>query len=62
MSARRVPYVELIGPFALAGLGKSVFFAPAANLVLSDRTCGTGGVSGDTSRRTRRFVRGPWKG
>jgi MFS family permease len=30
-----VPYVDLIGPFAMAGLGMSLFFAPAANVVLS---------------------------
>jgi MFS family permease len=30
-----VPYVALIGPFAMAGFGMSLFFAPAASVVLS---------------------------
>jgi EmrB/QacA subfamily drug resistance transporter len=30
-----VPYVDLIGPFAMAGFGMSLFFAPAASVVLS---------------------------
>jgi MFS family permease len=30
-----VPYVDLVGPFAIAGFGMSLFFAPAANVVLS---------------------------
>jgi EmrB/QacA subfamily drug resistance transporter len=30
-----VPYVQFIAPFALAGIGMSLFFAPVANVVLS---------------------------
>ena len=29
------PYSQLIGPFIVAGVGMSLFFAPVANLVLS---------------------------
>ena len=29
------PYIELVGPFVLAGIGMAHFFAPVANLVLS---------------------------
>src|SRR5437764_6984789 len=29
------PYVELIGPFVISGLGMALFFAPVANVVLS---------------------------
>ena len=30
-----VPYVDLVGPFALSGLGMALFFAPVANVILS---------------------------
>ena len=30
-----VPYAELVAPFALGGIGMSLFFAPVANVVLS---------------------------
>src|SRR5439155_16224881 len=30
------PYIELVGPFVLAGIGMAHFFAPVANVVLSD--------------------------
>jgi EmrB/QacA subfamily drug resistance transporter len=30
-----VPYVEFVAPFALAGIGMSLYFAPVANVVLS---------------------------
>jgi MFS family permease len=30
-----VPYMELVAPFALGGVGMSLFFAPVANVVLS---------------------------
>ena len=29
------PYVELIGPFLISGIGMALFFAPVANVVLS---------------------------
>ena len=29
------PYVELIGPFLISGLGMALFFAPVANVILS---------------------------
>jgi EmrB/QacA subfamily drug resistance transporter len=29
------PYVEFVGPFAIAGLGMALFFAPVANVILS---------------------------
>ena len=29
------PYVELIGPFLISGVGMALFFAPVANVVLS---------------------------
>ena len=34
-STPSTPYVELIGPFAISGLGMALFFAPVANVVLS---------------------------
>src|SRR5262245_62211055 len=30
-----VPYVDLVGPFILSGIGMGLFFAPVANVVLS---------------------------
>jgi MFS family permease len=30
-----VPYVELVAPFAIGGIGMSLYFAPVANVVLS---------------------------
>ena len=30
-----VPYAELVAPFALGGIGMSLYFAPVANVVLS---------------------------
>src|SRR5215211_3505100 len=35
VSTPSIPYVELIGPFAISGLGMALFFAPVANVVLS---------------------------
>jgi predicted MFS family arabinose efflux permease len=35
VSRPTTPYVELVGPFAIAGLGMSLFFAPVANVILS---------------------------
>jgi EmrB/QacA subfamily drug resistance transporter len=35
VSTTTTPYVELIGPFMLSGVGMALFFAPVANVVLS---------------------------
>ena len=35
VSTPTTPYAELIGPFALSGMGMALFFAPVANVVLS---------------------------
>ncbi len=35
VSTPTTPYVDLVAPFALAGIGMGLFFAPIANLVLS---------------------------
>jgi MFS family permease len=35
ISTPTTPYVDIIGPFVLAGAGMSLFFAPVANVVLS---------------------------
>ncbi len=35
VSTPTTPYVDIIGPFVLAGAGMSLFFAPVANVVLS---------------------------
>src|SRR3954468_5136768 len=34
-STPTTPYINLVGPFALSGLGMALFFAPVANVVLS---------------------------
>jgi MFS family permease len=34
VSTPTVPYADLVGPFVLAGVGMSLFFAPVANVVL----------------------------
>jgi hypothetical protein len=35
VSTPTTPYVDIVGPFVLAGIGMSLFFAPVANVVLS---------------------------
>jgi EmrB/QacA subfamily drug resistance transporter len=35
VSTPTIPYVELIGPFLISGVGMALFFAPVANVVLS---------------------------
>jgi EmrB/QacA subfamily drug resistance transporter len=35
VSTPTIPYADLVGPFILAGIGMSLFFAPVANVVLS---------------------------
>jgi MFS family permease len=35
VAAPTTPYLELVGPFVVAGVGMSLFFAPVANVVLS---------------------------
>jgi EmrB/QacA subfamily drug resistance transporter len=35
VSTPTVPYADLVGPFVVAGVGMSLFFAPVANVVLS---------------------------
>src|SRR5205814_1632864 len=35
VSAPTTPYVDLVGPFVLSGIGMALFFAPVANVVLS---------------------------
>ena len=34
-SSATVPYIDLVGPFILSGIGMGLFFAPVANVVLS---------------------------
>jgi EmrB/QacA subfamily drug resistance transporter len=36
VSSADVPYGDLVGPFILSGIGMGLFFAPVANVVLSD--------------------------
>src|SRR5207237_3679619 len=35
VSTATVPYVDLVAPFTLSGIGMGLFFAPVANVVLS---------------------------
>src|SRR5207237_2861089 len=35
VSTPTTPYVDLVAPFALSGIGMGLFFAPVANVVLS---------------------------
>jgi EmrB/QacA subfamily drug resistance transporter len=50
VSAPDVPYAQLIGPFAMAGAGMALVFAPAANAVLSSvRPQEAGQASGATN-------------
>ncbi|MDX6485876.1 MAG: hypothetical protein QOF43_1029 [Gaiellaceae bacterium] len=35
VSTPTTPYIDLVGPFMLSGIGMSLFFAPVANVVLS---------------------------
>ena len=35
VSTPTTPYVDIVGPFVLAGIGMLLFFAPVANVVLS---------------------------
>src|SRR5262249_26917858 len=35
VSTPTVPYVDLVAPFTLSGIGMALFFAPVANVVLS---------------------------
>jgi EmrB/QacA subfamily drug resistance transporter len=35
VSTPSVPYIDLVAPFALSGMGMALFFAPVANVVLS---------------------------
>src|SRR5439155_17567032 len=35
VSTPTTPYIDLVGPFAVSGLGMALFFAPVANVVLS---------------------------
>ena len=35
VTAPTAPYIDFIGPFAISGLGMALFFAPLANVVLS---------------------------
>jgi EmrB/QacA subfamily drug resistance transporter len=47
VSTPTTPYVDLVAPFALSGIGMGLFFAPIANLVLgSVRTVEEGQASG----------------
>ena len=57
---RRSPYIELVAPFVLSGIGMALFFAPVANVVLSVGAAGGGGPGvGREQRdpRARRRVR-----
>ena len=45
VSTPTTPYVDLVAPFALSGIGMGLFFAPIANVVL---------VDGSRSRRRAR--------
>jgi EmrB/QacA subfamily drug resistance transporter len=50
VSAPDVPYAQLVGPFAMAGAGMALVFAPAANAVLSSvRPQEAGQASGATN-------------
>jgi EmrB/QacA subfamily drug resistance transporter len=50
VSAPDVPYLQLVGPFAMAGAGMALVFAPAANAVLSSvRPQEAGQASGATN-------------
>jgi EmrB/QacA subfamily drug resistance transporter len=47
VSTPTTPYIELVAPFALSGIGMGLFFAPIANLILgSVRTVEEGQASG----------------
>src|SRR5213596_94133 len=35
VSAPTTPYIDLVGPFTISGIGMALFFAPVANVVLS---------------------------
>jgi EmrB/QacA subfamily drug resistance transporter len=35
VSTPTTPYIELVGPFVVSGIGMSLFFAPVANVILS---------------------------
>src|ERR687887_421639 len=35
VSTAPIPYLELVGPFTISGIGMALFFAPVANVVLS---------------------------
>jgi EmrB/QacA subfamily drug resistance transporter len=35
VSSPTTPYIELVGPFTISGIGMALFFAPVANVVLS---------------------------
>jgi len=50
ITATHLPYVEMIGPFVMAGAGMALVFAPSANAVLSSvRTEQAGQASGATN-------------
>src|SRR5438067_13670742 len=50
VSAPTTPYVDLVGPFVLSGIGMALFFAPVANVVLSSvRPEDEGKASGATN-------------
>jgi MFS family permease len=36
VSSPSVPYVDLVAPFVISGIGMALFWAPVANVVLSD--------------------------
>jgi len=50
VSAPTTPYLDLVGPFVLSGIGMALFFAPVANVVLSSvRPEDEGKASGATN-------------
>jgi EmrB/QacA subfamily drug resistance transporter len=50
VSTPTIPYVDLVAPFALSGIGMGLFFAPVANVVLSSvRPDQEGKASGATN-------------
>ena len=55
MSATDVPYVQLVPPFVLAGLGMGLFFAPIARVTLGFAPRHLEGVASGTSNALRQL-------
>ena len=59
VSTPTTPYSSLVVPFALAGTGMALFFAPVANVVLSSVRAGGGGPGVGRQQRDPRARRRP---